>query len=82
MSNNAIVDEEAVADREDARRRNNRRTSIQFIDKDLIRRRSSGNEKTSPIQRRLSSINSTCESGSVDVDYLQQYSENLYFYEK
>ena len=51
----------------------NRRPSVQFIDKNVIRRRSSGNEK--PTQR-LSSINSNAESESTDFDYLQQYSEN------
>ena len=37
--------EEAIADLEKARCRRNRRPSVQFIDKNLIRRRSSGQEK-------------------------------------
>jgi hypothetical protein len=73
MSNNEVDDEEAAADREKARCRRNRRPSVQFIDINLIRRRSSGNEKQS---QRLSSINSNLESESSDFDRLQQYSEN------
>jgi len=77
MSNNENDDEEAAADREKARCRRNRRTSVQFIDKNVIRRRSSGNEKAS--QSRLLSINSNGETDSSDFDHLQQYSENFYF---
>jgi hypothetical protein len=73
MSNNEVDDEEAAADREKARCRRNRRPSVQFIDINLIRRRSSGNEKQS---QRLSSINSNLESEPSDFDHLQQYSEN------
>lgn len=76
MSNIEIDDEEAAADREKARCRRNRRPSVQFIDKNLIRRRSSGNEKSPQVQsQRLLSINSTAEIDSVDLDHLQHYSE-------
>lgn len=37
--------EEALSDREKARYRQNRRPSVQFIDKNLIRRRSMGQDK-------------------------------------
>ena len=66
-----IADEEAVSDREKARCRRNRRPSVQFIDKNLIRRRSSGLEKQQSLGQqapRLSSINSTEETESTDVD--------------
>jgi hypothetical protein len=79
MSNNEHNDDddhEAAADREKARCRRNRRPSVQFIDKNLIRRRSSGNDKPTQAQPRLSSINSNGGIESVDYDYLQQYSEN------
>jgi hypothetical protein len=82
MSNNENDDEEAAADREKARCRRNRRTSVQFIDKNVIRRRSSGNEKASQSQSRLLSINSNCETDSSDFDHLQQYSENFVFFPK
>lgn len=55
------VDGEAVSDREKVQCRRNRRPSVQFIDKSLIRRRSSGLEKTpTHIQQvpRLPSIHS------------------------
>lgn len=76
MSNNEQDnDEEAAADREKARCRRNRRPSVQFIDKNLIRRRSSGNEK--PVQsQRLTSIHSNHEIDPLDFDRSQQYSEN------
>ena len=61
----AAADEEAVADREKARCRRNRRPSVQFIDKNLIRRRSLGPDKLSqqPFfqQSRLPSIHSNDE---------------------
>jgi hypothetical protein len=80
MSNNEHDDEEAAADREKARCRRNRRPSVQFIDKNVIRRRSSGNEKPSQSQpQRLLSINSNCETDSSDFDHLQQYSETFLF---
>ncbi len=76
MSNNEHDDEEAAADREKARCRRNRRPSVQFIDNNLFRRRSSGNDKPLQAQpQRLVSINSNYEAESVDLDYLQQYSE-------
>jgi len=75
MSNIENDDEEAAADREKPRYRSDRRTSVQFIDKNLIRRRSSGNDKPAQSQR-LTSINSNYESESFDLDRLQQYSEN------
>lgn len=72
--------DEAAADRETARCRQNRRPSVQFIDKNLIRRRSSGNEKpTSAQPQRLSSINSNYEVDPNDIDHLQQYSTQLSF---
>jgi hypothetical protein len=73
MSNNETQDEEAVTDREKGYRRN-RRPSVQFIDINIIRRRSSGNEKQ---PQRLTSINSNRENQSNDPDHLQQNSENL-----
>ena len=78
MSNNGHDDNdhEAAADREKARCRRNRRPSVQFIDKNLIRRRSSGNDKPTQAQPRLLSITSHGGNESVDLDYLQQYSEN------
>ena len=69
-------DREAAADREKARCRRNRRPSVQFIDKNLIRRRSSGNDKPTHAQLRLSSLNATGGTDPSDLDYLQQYSEN------
>jgi len=83
MSNNGNHDEEAAADNEKVQCRRNRRPSVQFIDKSLIRRRSSGNEKPSLTQSpRLLPINSNCENISNDLDYLQQYSENLFLKKK
>jgi hypothetical protein len=83
MSNNGNHDEEAAADNEKAQCRRNRRPSVQFIDKSLIRRRSSENEKQSLTQsKRLLPINSNCENISNDLDYLQQYSENLFLKKK
>ena len=61
-----------------ARSRTDRRTSVQFIDINLIRRRSSGNDKPAQSQsQRLGSINSKCETDFDDLDHLQQYSEKL-----
>ena len=72
--------DEAAADRETARCRQNRRPSVQFIDKNLSRRRSSGNEKPASAQpQRLSSINSNYEVDPNDIDHLQQYSTQLSF---
>ncbi len=66
------ADEEAVSDREKARCRRNRRPSVQFIDKNLIRRRSSGLEKQQTYNQqlppRLPSINADDEFESTDVD--------------
>jgi hypothetical protein len=77
MSNIENDDQEAAADREKPRYRSDRRTSVQFIDKNLIRRRSSGNDKPAQSQsQRLTSINSNYGSESVDLDRLRQYSEN------
>jgi hypothetical protein len=59
MSNNEHDDEEAAVDREKAQCRRNRRPSVQFIDKNLIRRRSSGNEKSA---QRLATNNSTFDN--------------------
>ncbi|CAF3698688.1 unnamed protein product [Rotaria sordida] len=84
MSNNKNDDDddEAAAEHEKVECRRNRRTSIQFIDKNLIRRRSSGNEKQGQPQQqqqqqqqpqRLLSINSSLDVESVDLDHLQQY---------
>lgn len=47
-----VVDEEAVSDVEKARCRRNRRQSVQFIDKNLIRRRSLGYDKFSQHQQQ------------------------------
>jgi hypothetical protein len=61
------ADEEAVSDREKARCRRNRRPSVQFIDKNLIRRRSLGQEKflqQQQQQSRLPSIHAIEESES------------------
>lgn len=52
--------------------RRGRRASVQFIDKNLIRRRSSGNEKQAQPPSRLI-LGSTIESD--DRDHLQNYSE-------
>jgi hypothetical protein len=71
------ADEEAVSDREKARCRRNRRPSVQFIDKNLIRRRSSGLEKQYSLgqqQPRLPSISANDESEPTDVD---QYKPTL-----
>ena len=63
-TNEHDVDGEAISDREKVHCRRSRRPSVQFIDKNLIRRRSSGLEKQSTyIQQvpRLPSINSNDE---------------------
>ncbi|CAF3019471.1 unnamed protein product [Rotaria sp. Silwood2] len=65
------ADVEAISDLEKARCRRNRRPSVQFIDKNLIRRRSSGLEKQSQVTQqrtRLPSISSNDEYESTDVD--------------
>lgn len=63
-TNEHDVDGEAISDREKVHCRRSRRPSVQFIDKNLIRRRSSGLEKQSTyVQQvpRLPSINSNDE---------------------
>jgi len=64
------ADVEAITDREKVHCRRNRRPSVQFIDKNLIRRRSSGLEKHSQYNQvqvsRLPSINSNDETESTD----------------
>ncbi|CAF4648087.1 unnamed protein product [Rotaria sp. Silwood1] len=65
------ADVEAISDLEKARCRRNRRPSVQFIDKNLIRRRSSGLEKQPTLTQqrtRLPSISSTDEYESTYVD--------------
>jgi hypothetical protein len=79
-TNEHNVDAEAVADLEKARCRRNRRPSVQFIDKNLIKRRSSVPEKQHPsIQRksRLASIHSNEEAEAAEVDRQQRYCETL-----
>lgn len=71
------ADVEALSDREKTHCRRNRRPSVQFIDKNLIRRRSSGLEKHSQHNQiqvpRLPSINSNDETESTDdVDQQQK----------
>jgi len=70
------ADAEAVSDLEKARCRRNRRPSVQFIDKNLIRRRSSGPEKQRQYSlqqaSRLPSIHSNDELESADLDQEQQ----------
>jgi hypothetical protein len=73
------ADVEAVSDLEKARCRRNRRPSVQFIDKNLIRRRSSGPEKQRQYSlqqtSRLPSIHSNDELESADLDQQQQQQE-------
>lgn len=64
--------ETLVKDKSNARRE--RRSSVQFIDKNLIRRRSSGNEKPTT-QQRIVSFEATQEKA--DLDHLQHYSETF-----
>ncbi len=77
MPNNEIDEEEATAEAEalaeveKIRCRSNRRPSVQFIDKNVIRRRSSGPDKQQP---RLPSISSKFEDDSVD-DQEKRYCE-------
>jgi hypothetical protein len=70
------ADAEAISDREKARCRRNRRPSVQFIDKNLIRRRSSGLEKSYQHslqqQPRLPSISANEELELTEVDQQQQ----------
>ena len=72
-------DAEIVSDLAKARCRRNRRPSVQFIDKNLIRRRSSGQEKQQLVAQKapLPSITSIDESEATDADQQQQYCENL-----
>ncbi|CAF4558420.1 unnamed protein product [Rotaria sp. Silwood2] len=73
------ADVEAISDLEKARCRRNRRPSVQFIDKNLIRRRSSGLEKQSQVTQqrtRLPSISSNDEYESTDVDNQKPECEN------
>ncbi|CAF4018250.1 unnamed protein product, partial [Rotaria magnacalcarata] len=81
MSNDENNTAEATAELEELECRRNRRTSLQFIDKNVIRRRSSGNEKQgqSPIQR-LYSISSRPDREPSDLDHLQQYKLTDAFY--
>jgi hypothetical protein len=74
------ADEEAVADREKARCRRNRRPSVQFIDRNLIRRRSTGQEKQQQIlqQSRLPSIHSNEELEATESEQPRRYCENLF----
>jgi hypothetical protein len=69
------ANEDAISEREKARCRRHRRPSVQFIDKNLIRRRSSGLEKQAQYNSqqppRLPSINSNDELESTDVDQQQ-----------
>ncbi|CAF3409965.1 unnamed protein product [Rotaria socialis] len=74
MSNDENNAAEAAAELEKLDCRRNRRTSLQFIDKNVIRRRSSGNEKQGqPPPQRLYSISSHPDRESSDLDHLQQY---------
>lgn len=57
--------------------RRGRRSSVQFIDKSLIRRRSSGNDKQ-PQQPSRPILGSTFESDARD--HLQNYSEKIVFF--
>jgi hypothetical protein len=71
---------EAVTDHEKTEIRRNRRPSVQFFDKNLIRRRSSGQEKQQQLQQqlpRLPSIDSNDESEAPDVDRQKHDCENL-----
>ena len=65
-------DDEAFADPEKGQCRRHRRSSVQFIDKSLIRRRSSGNDKQG-LQQRLLSFDTPYELD--DLDRLQHYCE-------
>ncbi|CAF0836045.1 unnamed protein product [Adineta steineri] len=70
------ADAEAVVDHVKAEVRRNRRPSVQFIDKSLIRRRSSGQEKQQQQQNqqitRLQSIDSHDENEAPDTDQQKQ----------
>ncbi|CAF0872025.1 unnamed protein product [Adineta steineri] len=72
------ADAEAVVDHVKAEVRRNRRPSVQFIDKSLIRRRSSGQEKQQQQQQqnqqltRLQSIDSHDENEAPDTDQQKQ----------
>ena len=67
------TNDDATVDPDDTHCRHNRRPSVQFIAKDLIRRRSSGNDRQ---QQRLLSINSIHEARARESDRLTSYSEN------
>lgn len=58
------TDVEAIADRAKTRYRGDRRPSVQFIDKNLIRRRSSGLEKT----RQYTSLQQSPRLPSINVN--------------
>lgn len=81
MSNtNYEADQEAISDLEKARCRRNRRPSVQFIDKNLIRRRPSGLEKqqaASQPRARLASISSNDEYECPEAENQKQYCENF-----
>lgn len=65
-------DDEAFVDPDKGQCRRHRRSSVQFIDKNLIRRRSSGNDKSGP-QQRLLSFDTPYELD--DRDRLEHYCE-------
>ena len=77
MSNNENDTEEAALDLKNARFR---RQSVQFIDKSIIRRRSSCVDKQIHFQEHpLTNLNR--EKTPNNLDYLQSYSENFVLYE-
>ena len=65
-------DDETFIDPDKGQCRRHRRSSVQFIDKSLIRRRSSGNDKQGQ-QQRLLSFDTTYESN--DLEHFHRYSE-------
>ncbi len=74
-TNENDVDTEAVSDLEKARLRRNRRPSVQFIDKNLIKRRSSVPEKQNSLKQqkpRLASIHANEEAEAAEFDQQQQ----------
>lgn len=73
MSIHSNEDETETLVKEKPTCRRERRASVQFIDKNLIRRRSSGNEKQTT-QQRLIGLDAAEEL--TDRDHLQNYSEN------
>lgn len=74
-----MVNEDAVEDLEKARCRRNRRQSVQFIDKNLIRRRSVAQDKFPPSQQqslfqqsKLPSISASEENELIENEVQQQ----------